>query len=273
MEIKGKTFLVTGGAQGMGKCFTLELAKLGANVLFCDIDAEKIAEVEREAAHLPGGGVKGMVLNVAERDEVVDGEIVYGIDKSTENFKQFIQAAVDTFGDVHGIINNAGIIRDGMMAKKDRKTGAVKVMSNNKWKQVIDVNLTGVFLGSRAYSEWHIANGKKEGVIISVSSISKNGNQGQSNYSAAKAGLVSMTALWAGEVGRYGIRSGAIAPGFTRTPILEGMPAEMLEKVVKPVPLRRVGEPEEMFKAIQFMIECDYFTGRCIEVDGGLRLP
>lgn len=272
MDIKGKTFLVTGGAQGMGRSFTLELARLGANVMFCDLNAEKIADVEAAGADLEGG-VKGVVLNVAERDEVVDGEIVYGIDKSTAGFKAFIDEAVNTFGDLHGIINNAGIIRDGMMAKKDRKTGGVKVMSNNKWRQVIDVNLTGVFLGSRAYAEWHIANGKKEGVIISVSSISKNGNQGQTNYSAAKAGLVAMTALWAGELGRYGIRAGAIAPGFTRTPILEGMPPEMLEQLVKPVPLRRVGDPEEMFKAIQFMIECDYFTGRCIEVDGGLRLP
>jgi len=271
MEINGKTFLVTGGAQGMGRSFTLELAKLGANVMFCDLNAEKIAETEALAAGLDGA-VKGMVLNVAESDEVVDGQIVYGIDKSTENFKQFIDAAVANFGDLHGIINNAGIIKDGLMAKMDRRTGQVKVLDNQRWKQVLDVNLTGVFLGSRAYAEWHIANGKKEGVILSVSSISKNGNQGQSNYSAAKAALVSMTALWAGELGRYGIRSGAIAPGFTRTPILEGMPPEALEKVVAPVPLKRIGEPEEMFKAIRFMIECDYFTGRCVEVDGGLRL-
>ena len=107
-------------------------------------------------------------------------------------------------------------------------------------------------------------------MIISVSSISKNGNQGQTNYSAAKAGLVAMTALWAGELGRYGIRAGAIAPGFTHYTYSRGNAAEMLEQLVKPVPLRRVGDPEEMFKAIQFMIECDYFTGRCIEVDGEL---
>ena len=90
MDIKGKTFLVTGGAQGMGRSFTLELARLGANVMFCDLNAEKIAEVVAEGAGLPGG-VKGMVLNVAERDEVVDGEIVYGIDKSTAGFKAFIE--------------------------------------------------------------------------------------------------------------------------------------------------------------------------------------
>lgn len=272
MEISGKTFLVTGGAQGMGRCFTLELAKLGANVLFCDLNEEKIQAVEAEAAGL-AGNVKGMLLNVAESDRVVDGEIELGIDRSSRNFEALINKAVAIFGDVDGIINNAGIIRDGLMAKKDRRTGEVKVLSNEKWKQVLDVNLTGVFLGSRAFAEYHISKGKKEGVIISISSISRNGNQGQSNYSAAKAGLVAMTALWAGELGRYGIRTGAVAPGFTRTPILEGMPPEMLEKMVQPVPLRRVGEPEEIFKAIKFMIECDYHTGRVIDVDGGLRLP
>ena len=268
MEISGKTFLVTGGAQGMGRCFTLELAKLGANVLFCDLNYEKLQAVEAEAAGLEGK-VKGIVLNVAEPS---DGERD-GIDRSTDNFETFINKAVEIFGDVDGIINNAGIIRDGLMVKKDRKTGEVKVLSNHKWQQVLDVNLTGVFLGSRAFAEYHIKNNKKEGVIISISSISRHGNQGQSNYSAAKAGLISMTALWAGELGRYGIRTGAVAPGFTRTPILEGMPPEMLERLVKPVPLRRVGEPEEVFKAIKFIIECDYYTGRVIDVDGGLRLP
>ena len=272
MEINGKTFLVTGGAQGMGRAFTHELAKLGANVLFCDLNQEKIDLVEAECADF-AGGVKGIVLNVAESDRVVDGEIEQGIDRSAQNMETFINTAVDTFGDVHGIINNAGIIRDGLLVKKDRNTGETRVLSNKKWKQVLDVNLTGVFLGARAYADWHIRNNKKEGVIVSISSISRHGNQGQSNYSAAKAGLVAMTALWAGELGRYGIRTGAIAPGFTRTPILEGMPEEMLQKLVKPVPLRRVGEPEEVFKAVRFIIECDYFTGRCVDIDGGLRLP
>ena len=187
MEISGKTFLVTGGAQGMGRAFTHELAKLGANVLFCDLNAEKIQAVESECSEY-AGSVRGVVLNVAEQDQVVDGEIVRGIDRSTDNMNTFIETAVSHFGDVHGIINNAGIIRDGLLAKVDRKTGDVKTLSNNKWKQVLDVNLTGVFLGSRAYAEWHIKNKKKEGVIISISSISRHGNQGQSNYSAAMGG-------------------------------------------------------------------------------------
>jgi 3-oxoacyl-[acyl-carrier protein] reductase len=272
MEIKGRTFLVTGGAQGMGRCFVEELSKIGANAIFCDINDEGIAEVELACSNYEGI-VRGMVLNVAEQDTVVDGQIVRGIDKSTENFNNFLDFAISITGDIDGIINNAGIIGDGLIAKFDKRTGGTKVLSNDKWKQVIDINLTGVFLGTRAYAEWHIANEKKEGVIISISSISRHGNQGQSNYSAAKSAIVSMTALWAGELSRYGIRTGAIAPGFTKTPILEGMPPEALERVVAPVPLKRMADPTEMFKAVQFIIECDYFTGRVIDVDGGLRLP
>ena len=109
-------------------------------------------------------------------------------------------------------------------------------------------------------------------MIVSISSISRHGNMGQSNYSAAKAGIVAMTKLWAGELGRHGIRTGAVAPGFTRTPILEAMRPEILERVLKPVPMRRLAEPEEMFLAVKFIIENDYFTGRCIDVDGGLVL-
>ena len=95
---------------------------------------------------------------------------------------------------------------------------------------------------------------------------------GQSNYSAAKAALAADTVVWAKELGRYGIRVGAIAPGFIRTPMVESMPPQVLEKITKPVPLGRIGEPEEIWKTVAFIIDNEYFTGRCIEVDGGLRL-
>lgn len=255
MKLEGSKFIVTGGSSGMGRCFTKELARHGADVVFCDLNEEGIQAVEAECVGL-SGSVKGMICNVAEEEQV----------------KKLVNDAAEHMGGLNGIINNAGIIRDGLLVKKDRNTGEVKSLSSKKWQQVIDVNLTGVFLGSREFAEWHIKNGGTDGVIISISSISRHGNKGQSNYSAAKAGLVSMTALWAGELGKYGIRTGAIAPGFTRTPILEQMPPEMLERLCKPVPLRRVGEPEEIFTTVKYIIECGYFTGRCIDVDGGLRL-
>ena len=256
MEISSSKFLVTGGGSGMGRSFTIELARLGADVTFCDINEDAIQAVINETSDL-SGTVYGTVCNVADEEDV----------------NRFVAFGAEKMGGLNGIINNAGIIRDGLLVRKDRKTGEIKSLSSKKWQQVIDVNLTGVFLGSRAFAEWHIENGGTDGVIVSISSISRHGNQGQSNYTAAKSGIVSMTALWAGELGRYGIRTGAIAPGFTRTPILEGMPPEMLERMLKPVPLRRMAEPTEIFQAVRFIIECGYFTGRCIDVDGGLRLP
>ncbi|MDP6933078.1 MAG: SDR family oxidoreductase [Myxococcota bacterium] len=255
MEIQGKNFLVTGGGNGMGRCFTRCLAELGGNVFFCDVNPDAISSVESDFGNLPGK-VKGMVANVADEEQV----------------RAFVHNGAETFGGLHGIINNAGIIRDGRLVGKNRKTGEIKALSTAKWQQVIDVNLTGVFLGTREFAQWYMENNCTEGVIVSISSISRHGNFGQSNYSAAKAGIVAMTALWSSELVRSGLRTGAVAPGFTRTSILDGMPPQALEAGVKAIPVGRIGEPEDIFKAIRFIIECDFFTGRCIDVDGGQRL-
>jgi len=144
-------------------------------------------------------------------------------------------------------------------------------MTLEQWQAVIDVNLTGVFLCGREAAERMIRLGNG-GLIINVSSVSKVGNAGQSNYSAAKAGVTAMAAVWARELARYGIRAASIAPGFTRTDLLAGMPPEMLEKVTAPIPLRRLGMPEEVAHAAVFVAENDYFTGRALDLDGGLRL-
>ena len=255
MQIQGKSFIVTGGASGMGRHFVLSLARDGANVAFCDLGEDAIQAVVAEAAELPGK-VVGFTANVADEAQV----------------EKLVADAAAALGPINGIVANAGIIRDGLLIKVDKETGAVKKLTTQKWQQVIDVNLTGVFLCAREYAAYAVANKVKPGVIVSISSISRHGNMGQTNYSAAKAGIVAMTKLWGGELARYGIRTGAIAPGFTRTPILEGMPPAMLEKVVLPVPLRRIGEPEEQYMAVKFIIENDYFTGRVIDVDGGLVL-
>ena len=257
MNLTDSKILVTGGASGMGRHFVLALARDGADVAFCDINPDAVGAVEAEAASrgLPGK-VKGFIANVAKEDEVV----------------ALVKDAAAALGGLTGIVNNAGIIRDGLLIKVDRETGAVIKFPLAKWQQVLDVNLTGVFLGAREFAAYAVENKVKQSVIISISSISRHGNMGQGNYSAAKAAIVADTALWAGELARYGIRTGAVAPGFTRTPILEGMPPEALAKVSAPVPLKRIGEPEEMYLAVKFIIENDYFTGRVIDVDGGLRL-
>lgn len=255
MNIPGLNILVTGGGSGMGRHFVLALADAGANVAFCDINADAVVEVTAAGAGRPGN-VAGFVTNVADEGQVVS----------------LIAAAAAAVGPLAGLINNAGIFRDGLLVKPDKATGEIKRMSLKSWQQVIDVDLTGPFLLTREFAAHVIENKVPASVVINISSISRHGNPGQSNYSAAKAGLIADTKLWAIELARYGIRTAAIAPGFIDTPILQGMRPEVLEAMIKPVPLRRVGLPSEIFSAVKFIIDCDYFTGRCVDVDGGLSL-
>jgi 3-oxoacyl-[acyl-carrier protein] reductase len=181
-----------------------------------------------------------------------------------------LDGIVADLGRLDVLVNNAGIIKDGLLVKA--KDGVVTgKMGLEQWQAVIDVNLTGVFLCGREAAERMIRLGHG-GVIINISSISKCGNAGQTNYSAAKAGVTAMAVVWAKELARYGIRAASIAPGFTRTDLLAGMPPEMLDKVTAPVPLKRLGLPEEVAHAAVFIAENDFFTGRAIDIDGGLRL-
>lgn len=255
MDIQGSRFLVTGGASGMGRNFVLNLARLGADVAFCDLGVDAIAAVEAEGASLPGR-VLGFSADVSKEDEVIS----------------LIQRAAEALGGLNGLVNNAGIFRDGLLIKPDRETGAIKKMSLDQWNRVLAVDLTGPFLCTREFAAHCVSTGTKPAVIVNISSVSRHGNIGQSNYSAAKAGLVADTKLWAGELARYGIRVGAVAPGFIDTPILQGMRPEVLEATLKGVPLRRAGSQDEIFLAVRFIVECDYFTGRCVDVDGGLTL-
>ncbi|MFN7142398.1 MAG: SDR family oxidoreductase [Myxococcota bacterium] len=255
MNIQGMNILVTGGASGMGKHFVLALAQLGANVAFCDVNADGVAATEAEAKGLPGK-VVGFTANVADEAQVID----------------LVTKSAAALGPLNGLVNNAGIFRDGLLVKPDKESGEIKKMSLKSWQQVIDVDLTGPFLLTREFAAHVIQNKVPASVVVNISSIARHGNPGQGNYSAAKAGLIADTKLWAVELARYGIRTGAIAPGFIDTPILQGMRPEVLEGMLKPVPLRRVGKPEEIFAALKFIVECDYFTGRCIDVDGGLTL-
>jgi 3-oxoacyl-[acyl-carrier protein] reductase len=197
--------------------------------------------------------------------------MAYTVDVSREaEVSAALDAVVRDFGSLDVIINNAGIVKDALLIKvKDGEV--VGKMSLEQWRAVIDVNLTGVFLCAREAAERMIKLAKG-GVIVNISSISRHGNAGQSNYSAAKSGVASMTVVWARELARYGIRVGSIAPGFTHTDILASMKPEVLEKVIAPVPLKRLGRPDEIAHASQFIIENDFFTGRCLDLDGGLRL-
>ena len=253
MDVRGKTILVTGAGRGIGRSLALHFARKGANLALLDTNSEEVADSCvrcREA----GAAARSYVADAANEDSVVGA-----LDQVTADF-----------GRLDGLINNAGIVRDALLVKV--KDGlVVGKMTLAQWQAVIDVNLTGVFLCAREAAQ-HMINLAVGGVIVNVSSISRAGNAGQTNYSAAKAGVAAMTVVWAKELARYGIRVGAVAPGFIRTPMVAGMKPEALAKITSPIPLGRLGEPEEIAHAVGFIFENDLFTGRCVEVDAGLRM-
>lgn len=255
MKVSDLKIVVTGAASGMGRHFALRLAELGASVAACDIAAEGLASLEGEAKGY-AGKIQGFTADVSKEDAVA----------------KLMDDAWKAFGTLNGLVNNAGLFRDGLLVKKDKETGAVKKMTLDQWQKVIDVDLTGPFLCTREFAARVVEHDAAPAVIVNISSLARYGNPGQSNYSAAKAGLVADTELWGKELARYGIRTGAIAPGFIETPILKGMRPEVLQGMLKAVPLGRPGLPEEIFQGVRFIIECDFFTGRCIDIDGGMRM-
>jgi 3-oxoacyl-[acyl-carrier protein] reductase len=253
MELKGKTVAVTGAARGIGRALAEDFAVGGANLALIDLRIEDLDDA-LAACKSHGVEARGYSAHVARESEVVT---------------TFDRIVAD-FGRFDGIVNNAGIVRDALLLKS--KQGVVTgKMSLEQWQAVIDVNLTGVFLCGREAAERMVKLGDG-GVIVNISSISRLGNVGQSNYTAAKAGVAAMSVVWARELARYGIRVGAVAPGFTHTAILDSMRPEMLEKLVAPVPVGRLGQPAEIAHAVRFIFENEFFTGRVLEVDGGLRL-
>jgi len=253
MQVKSKTAVITGAGRGIGRALALRFARAGANIALLDMNAADL-ETSRTLCMEHGAGARCYVLDVSAELQVIE----------------ILGQLVADFGRLDVLVNNAGIVKDAMLLKV--QDGAVTgKMSLAQWQAVLNVNLTGVFLCAREAAE-HMVRLGNGGVIVNISSISRHGNVGQTNYTAAKAGVAAMTVTWAKELARHGIRVGAIAPGFTHTDILAGMKPEVLQKVLAPVPLHRMGEPDEIAHAAQFIVENEFFTGRCIDLDGGLRL-
>ena len=253
MDLKDKVIVVTGGGQGLGRAIATGLAAKGAILALADLNQERLDETV-DLCRQAGGDARAYVANIAVEDEVM----------------ALFDDVVSDLGRLDGLVNNAGILRDGMLVKvKDGEI--VKRMSLAEWQAVIDVNLTGVFLCGREAATKMIELGNG-GLIINISSVSRAGNMGQTNYSAAKAGVATMAVSWGKELARHGIRTAAIAPGFVGTEMVASMKPEALAKMESQIPLGRVGQPEEIAHTAVFLFENDYITGRVIETDGGIRL-
>ncbi len=253
MQLSSFKIIITGGAQGMGAHFARRLAEAGAQVAAGDVNEAGLAQVIEATRGLPGK-VHVKKLDVANEAEV----------------GAFVDWAAGAMGGLNGLINNAGILRDGLLVKKDRTTGQITKLTKEHWDQVIGVNLSGATLMVRDTVAKMAATEQRPGVIINMSSIARHGNRGQSNYSAAKAALAANTVTWAREFAPFGIRVGAVAPGMIETPMTQGMNQKARDALVANIPVGRIGVPEDIWLAVKFVLECDYFSGETIDVHGGL---
>lgn len=253
MKLAEKVVAITGGGRGIGRAMAVAFAEKGAHLSLLDLGLDDL-EKTKKLCEQRGARVVTHICNVTQEDQVT----------------RALDGTVQELGRLDVMINNAGITKDALLVKLQDGQVTSK-MTLDQWRAVIDVNLTGVFLCGREAAE-RMARLGQGGVIINISSVSKSGNMGQTNYTAAKAGVAAMAVVWARELARHSIRAAAIAPGFTRTEILAAMKPEALEKALAPVPMKRLGEAAEIAHAAIFIAENDYFTGRVVEVDGGLRI-
>jgi 3-oxoacyl-[acyl-carrier protein] reductase len=255
MKLEELKIIVSGGAQGMGRHFAQRLAEAGAQVAVADVNEVGLAETVELAK-----GAKGKVH--ARRVDV----------SNESDVASFVAWAHGAMGGLNALVNNAGILRDGLLVKKDRETGEVKRLTKEQWDAVIAVNLTGATLLARDAVAKMVETNTRPGVVVNISSIARHGNRGQSNYTAAKAALAANTVTWSKEFAPFGIRVGAVAPGMVETPMTQGMSPKARDALVAGIPVGRIGVPEDIWLAVRFVLECDYFDGRTIDVDGGLSM-
>ena len=255
MNLASVKCIISGAGQGLGRHFALRLCQAGAQVAIGDVNPQGLADT-LELARGSSGKLHARPLDVSQESDV----------------RAFVEWAHGAMGGLNAVVNNAGILRDGLLVKKDRHTGEVTVLSREHWDAVLAVNLTGATLLVREAVRKMVETGTRSGVVINMSSIARHGNRGQSNYVAAKAALAANTVTWAREFAPFGIRVTAVAPGMIDTPMTRGMNARAREALVSAIPAGRIGEPEDIWLAVRFCIECDYFNGRTVDVDGGLTM-
>jgi 3-oxoacyl-[acyl-carrier protein] reductase len=246
MRLKDKICIVTGGAQGIGLATALKFAREGAVVAVCDMRREG-ADAAVAACRAEGARAEGFLVDVTDRAQV----------------DAMVSAVKAQFGRIDVLVNNAGITKDARLQK----------MTLAQFDAVIDVNLRGVFHCAQAVADTMVAQGS--GVILNASSVvGIYGNFGQTNYAASKFGVIGFTKTWSRELGPKGVRVNAVAPGFIETPILSTIPDKVLQQMRDDVPLRRLGQPEEIANVYAFLAsdEASYVNGAVIEVAGGLTV-
>ena len=275
MRLRDKVAVITGGGRGIGRATALRFVADGALVVIADLDTASAHSVAAEADALVAQRQNAVQTQVAGREREVstesNGHAASAIDRSsalahfvdvvdTASCQALIAAAVAQFGRVDIMVNNAGIVRDAQLVK----------MTEEQFDSVIDVNLRGVFNCAQAVAPIMIEQGS--GVILSTASVvAANGNFGQTNYVASKAGVVGMTKVWARELGRKGIRVNAVAPGFIRTRLTDDIPEKVMQTLRSRIPLGVQGEPLDIANAFLWLAsdEARYVTGHVLAVDGG----
>ena len=246
MELKDKVALVTGGAQGIGRTISEELARAGAHVVLGDVNLEG-AQARAEAINNSGGSASAVKIDVSNATEV----------REVFDFIMKDKKPVDI------LVNNAGITRDGLMVR----------MKESDWDLVLNINLKGSFLCSQQAAKQMMK--QKSGAIVNIASIvGVMGNFGQANYSASKAGVIGLTKTLAREVASRGIRVNAIAPGFIDTEMTRVLDEEVRQKLIEQIPLARLGLPEDVARCVNFLVsdKSSYITGQVINLNGGMLM-